>query len=155
MNATTTRYATPTVVQRRALLAAIDGGGRTSSDPYQLRTIAAMLRAGWVTEPDGRTLEITDAGREAVAPDLKRRADEALAAELSADPDIKAEAVRLMAAGFRNPWAMARDNVEAQRARAADGAVVAAPTADDVARMTSDPVGWLEDLLSASTESAK
>jgi hypothetical protein len=52
----------PTPAQKRALIAAIDNGGRTSSDPYQLRTITTLVREGWMTEPDGRTLEVTEAG---------------------------------------------------------------------------------------------
>lgn len=71
MTATITR---PTDAQARAIIAGIDNGGRTSSDPYQLRTITALIREGWMTEPDGRTLEVTDAGRAAVAPKLTGRA---------------------------------------------------------------------------------
>lgn len=63
MTATTAK---PTPAQARAINTAIDNGGRTASDPYQLRTIATLVQAGWMTEPDGRTLEVTDAGRAAV-----------------------------------------------------------------------------------------
>jgi hypothetical protein len=40
--------------------------GRRGSDDLQLRTIVAMLRAGWITEVTGTVIEITAEGRQAV-----------------------------------------------------------------------------------------
>ncbi|WP_433460652.1 hypothetical protein [Micromonospora sp. CA-248212] len=136
----TAKRQTPTPNQARALVAAIVDHAESGRDyayliGVRLDMVKRMYAAGWVSTPD-RKAYVTDEGRESVAPILQERAEvaqkAALIAELSADPEIKAEAIRLMKGGFRDPWVMARNNVESRRVKAAAVRQSTWPTVEEV-----------------------
>ncbi|MFG3715839.1 hypothetical protein [Micromonospora sp. NPDC047730] len=101
------------------------GGGRRAERLYafetgQGRTLNFSPAQTFILAPEDAAA-VKRAHVEALAMDAEREAAKKAAevAELKADPEIFAEGVRLAKGGFRDPWVMAKNNVEARRAQAA------------------------------------